>query len=58
MTLAYGLAQVIAPAITGVIAEKTGSYTTGLYLAAMLLGCGVLVLYCLSQTDQTAKQLG
>lgn len=58
MTLAYGLAQVIAPAITGVIAEKTGSYAPGLYLAAMLLGCGVLVLYCLSQTDQTAKQLG
>lgn len=56
MTLAYGLAQVIAPAITGVIAEKTGSFAPGLYLAAALLGMAVLLLYWLSCTDKTAKQ--
>lgn len=56
MTLAYGLAQVIAPAITGVIAEKTGSYAPGLYLAAILLGFAVLLLFWLSRTDHTAKQ--
>lgn len=58
MTLAYGLAQVIAPAITGVIAEKTGSFAPGLYFAAVLLSLAVLLLYWLSRTDQTAKQLG
>lgn len=56
MTLAYGLAQVLAPAITGVIAEKTGSFTPGLYLAAVLLSIAVLLLFWLSNTDQTAKQ--
>lgn len=56
MTLAYGLAQVIAPAITGVIAEKTGSYAAGLYLAALLLSFAVLLLFWLSRTDHTAKQ--
>lgn len=56
MTLAYGLAQVIAPAITGVIAEKTGSYAPGLYLAAILLSFAVLLLFWLSRTDHTAKQ--
>ncbi|GHG58569.1 MFS transporter [Alishewanella longhuensis] len=56
MTLAYGFAQVIAPAITGVIAEKTGSFAPGLYLAAALLGLAVLLLYWLSRSDQSAKQ--
>lgn len=56
MTLAYGLAQVIAPAITGFIAEKSGSFAPGLYLAAGLLGFAILLLYWLSCTDQTAKQ--
>jgi predicted MFS family arabinose efflux permease len=56
MTLAYGLAQVIAPAITGVIAEKTGSFSPGLYVAAALLGIAALLLFWLNNTDQTAKQ--
>lgn len=56
MTLAYGFAQVIAPALTGVIAEKTGSFSAGLVLAAILLGCAVFLLFWLSRTDETAKQ--
>lgn len=56
MTLAYGFAQVIAPALTGVIAEKTGSFSAGLLLAAILLGCAVILLFWLSRTDETAKQ--
>ncbi len=44
LTLSYGVAQIIAPAITGYIAEATGSYQGGLLIAAMimLLGMGLL----------------
>ena len=46
MTLAYGSAQILAPAITGWLARQSGSYNVGLYLAAgaMLLGTLLLML--------------
>lgn len=45
MTISYGVAQIIGPALTGVIAEHSGSYTDGLYISAiiLLLGIGLLV---------------
>ncbi len=57
MTLAYGSAQVVAPAITGYLAEVSGHYTLGLYLAAGFVGLGVLLIALLIVTDQTAQQL-
>ena len=45
MTLSYGAAQILAPAITGWLAAgRAGDYAIGLYLAAavMLLGCALL----------------
>lgn len=44
MTVAYGLAQVVAPAITGILAAHLGSYQSGLYIAAgvMIIGTGLL----------------
>lgn len=44
MTLVYGLAQVIAPALTGALAAHPGSYRSGLYLAAgaMVIGTALL----------------
>ena len=44
MTISYGVAQIAAPAITGLLAEFSGSYSGGLYLAAgmMLLGTGIV----------------
>lgn len=44
MTLAYGLAQVIAPAMTGTLAARLGSYQSGLYLAAGVMAIGVVLL--------------
>ncbi|EHR40987.1 MULTISPECIES: YbfB/YjiJ family MFS transporter [Alishewanella] len=57
LTLAYGLAQVIAPAITGVLAKATGSYQPGLLLAAGFVALSALLLYWLKRTDQTLAQL-
>lgn len=55
MTIAYGVAQIAAPAVTGMIAEVTGTYANGLYIASavMLLGA-VLMLLIKYQADPAA----
>lgn len=44
MTFWYGVAQITAPAITGIIAERSGSYSDGLLIggAAMLIALVLL----------------
>ncbi|MDD4978413.1 MAG: YbfB/YjiJ family MFS transporter [Gallionella sp.] len=45
MTLSYGTAQMIAPAITGLLANHFGGYIAGLYLAgAAMITCTLLIL--------------
>jgi MFS family permease len=44
MTLSYGLAQVIAPAVTGAAAAAFGDYRAGLYLAAVAMAVGTALL--------------
>jgi predicted MFS family arabinose efflux permease len=56
MTLSYGVAQIIGPAVTGMIGARFGSYNAGLYVAAgiMVLGTGLLfVLKAVEQRDAT-----
>ncbi|MEQ6917716.1 YbfB/YjiJ family MFS transporter [Halomonas aquatica] len=57
MTLAYGAAQIIAPALTGMLAEATGHYDTGLWLAGGFVALGVVLLIWLRLVDQTAQRL-
>lgn len=46
MTVSYGIAQIAAPAITGLIAENSqGSYHAGLYIAAITMGIGTLLMF-------------
>jgi predicted MFS family arabinose efflux permease len=49
LTLSYGVAQIIAPAITGYIAESTGNYQGGLLLAAMVMLVGMGLLWMLAK---------
>jgi len=44
LTLSYGVAQIIAPAMSGMIAESTGNYNTPLILAAVIMGLGMILL--------------
>lgn len=44
MTVAYGLAQVMAPAVTGAFAAHQGNYQIGLYLAAAVMLAGAALL--------------
>lgn len=45
LTLSYGVAQIIAPAITGYIAQATGSYQGGLLMAAAIMLLGLALLW-------------
>ncbi len=44
LTLSYGVAQIVAPAFVGTVAEKTGNYDVGLWLAALSMFVGAAVL--------------
>ena len=57
MTLAYGAAQIIAPALTGMLAESTGHYDIGLWLAGGFVALGAVLLIWLRGVDQTAQRL-
>ena len=47
LTLSYGIAQVMAPAMAGVFAEVTGSYTMPLYMAGLIMLFGMVLLVIL-----------
>ena len=44
MTLCYGTAQALAPAISGYLAKQSGSFDSGLLLASVITLCGAGVL--------------
>ncbi|MBL7002862.1 MAG: YbfB/YjiJ family MFS transporter [Gammaproteobacteria bacterium] len=52
LTLSYGLAQVIAPAISGQIAQSSGSYNLALYIAAGFMLIGTLIIGLLIRQSQ------
>ncbi len=55
MTLSYGIAQVIAPAMTGSLAVRFGGYQPGLYLAAAFMAVGTILLVILRAMDARAR---
>jgi predicted MFS family arabinose efflux permease len=58
LTLSYGVAQIVAPAMAGYIAAATGSYRGALVVAAWAMAAGVLLLYALARqqhADEAAR---
>ena len=53
MTISYGVAQIAAPAITGLLAEGPGSYDRGLYLAAIMMIIGSLLMLALKALSRS-----
>lgn len=51
MTLSYGAAQILGPAITGSLATYLGSYNAGLYFAAGVMVIGTLLLLVLKAVE-------
>lgn len=52
LTLSYGAAQVLAPALAGGIAEATGSYKGALFLAAAVMAAGMVLLALLQRCGE------
>lgn len=44
LTLSYGAAQILAPALTGAMAQASGSFTAGLWLTAAVMTVGLALL--------------
>jgi cyanate permease len=55
MTLSFGSAQIIAPALAGLLAEHSGSYTNAVYMAAFIMALGSVLLLVL-KSREPAKQ--
>ncbi|WP_250656246.1 YbfB/YjiJ family MFS transporter [Alkalimarinus coralli] len=52
MTISYGVAQIVAPAITGQIAEAGGGYSDGLTMAGLFMVVGTLLVLSLRVVEQ------
>lgn len=55
MTLSYGVAQIVAPAMTGSLAITFGGYEAGLYLAAIVMTVGTVLLIILRALDARTR---
>ena len=51
MTLSYGIAQIVAPAMTGYLAQATGSYRDALLVSAFMMVIGLGLLRLLSAEE-------
>lgn len=49
MTIAYGVAQIVGPAITGSLSDYYGGYSIGLYLAAVIMSIGCLLFFMMKK---------
>lgn len=57
LTLSYGLAQVLAPIVTGWMAQSSGGQFTGaVWLTVGVLGLGLVLLSTLPETHAAARQ--
>lgn len=52
MTISYGVAQIIGPAITGTIGARFGTYNAGLYVAACVMVLGTALLFVLKTVER------
>ena len=57
MTIAYGVAQIIAPTVTGLLVESFGNYNVGLYLSATVVCLGALFLLMLIKYENQQPRI-
>ena len=58
LTISYGIAQIIVPALAGYIATRTGSYHGALWLAAAMLVLGMLALLAVQRRERAVAPIG
>lgn len=52
LTFSYGIAQMIAPAVVGYLADVEGNYTSGLWLTLVVMALGVVMLHLARRAQQ------
>ena len=57
MTISYGVAQILAPFVTGILAERSGNYSDGLYIAAFMIGVGALLILLLKVIEKSENPI-
>lgn len=57
MTISYGIAQILGPAVTGWLGETFGSYAGGLYFAAGTMVLGTVLLLVLKGVERRDAML-
>lgn len=55
MTISFGMAQIIAPAFTGLLREYNGDYAVGLYTASTAMLVGSILLFLAKSRDIREK---
>ena len=55
LTFSYGLAQMIAPAIVGYLAEMNGNYYSGLLMTLLVMTAGIIALLWAMQLAKTTR---
>ena len=55
MTISYGIGQIIAPAIAGLLAQQNGTYNSGLYLAAGTMALGTALILKLRVLERAGE---
>jgi len=58
MTIAYGVAQIVGPAITGRLAAGLGGYAAGLWIAAGVMVAGTVLFALLKTCPDTCRDGG
>jgi len=56
LTLSYGVAQVLAPTLSGRLAQASGSFHSSQWLTAAVLALGLLMLALVHHTDRVEPQ--
>lgn len=56
ITFIFGFGQIIGPAVAGILAEKTGSFSSSFYMAAAFAGTAILLAAFLKRPGSTQKQ--
>ncbi|MEP1214733.1 MAG: YbfB/YjiJ family MFS transporter [Marinobacter sp.] len=55
LTFSYGIAQMLAPAVVGYLADVEGNYTNGLWLTLIVMALGVVMLHLARKMDQRGQ---
>ncbi len=58
ITFIFGLGQISGPSVAGILAERTGSFSSGFFMAAALAATAILLASALRKPEKPAQEAG